>query len=378
MTQSLKNHKRRRHPSQGQSAPPRAGLRRLQNVLFTTSIPLISLMSPGCEANPKGAGGAATNSAAPPPLPQPGSEPQGNLKREPQVAPLGASEPAVKDCPKGTPSPPLFRVEAPALTEISGVVSSLKSPGLLWAHNDSGDGGNVYALDLKGRLVGSAQLSVPALDWEDIARYRSPEGADYLYVADTGDNTWARREGVSIHRFKEPTLEAVRASHPKPVLIKPETLRVTYPDGPKDVEALLVDPLSGNIALISKPPLNAPGVYSVEFGPHFRAELRGTITGQSAGHPVAHVTAADISPDGRFILLRTYGRVFLFRRQLTQSIFEALLGAACSYPGPAETQGESIAFVLQAGAKLKGAPPPYLTVSEGLRPSLFHSAFESE
>ena len=57
--------------------------------------------------------------------------------------------------------------EAP---ELSGLVLSRSQPGVLWAHNDSGDRARVFALRPNGSVL--ADLDVPgaeAVDWEDIA-----------------------------------------------------------------------------------------------------------------------------------------------------------------------------------------------------------------
>src|SRR5207247_980539 len=60
--------------------------------------------------------------------------------------------------------------QSPRLIESSGVAVSHAYPGVLWTHNDSGDGPYVYATDLHGTDRGA--LLVPgaqAIDWEDIS-----------------------------------------------------------------------------------------------------------------------------------------------------------------------------------------------------------------
>lgn len=66
----------------------------------------------------------------------------------------------------------------------------------LWTHNDSGDTARVFQLNLRGELlreivIGNAQN----VDWESMAH-----DADYLYVADTGNNANTRSE-FSIYRI---------------------------------------------------------------------------------------------------------------------------------------------------------------------------------
>src|ERR1700704_1547269 len=57
--------------------------------------------------------------------------------------------------------------QSPRLVESSGVAVSHTYPGVLWTHNDSGDGPYLYATDLRGADRGA--LLVPgaqAIDWE--------------------------------------------------------------------------------------------------------------------------------------------------------------------------------------------------------------------
>src|SRR5207245_3442426 len=83
---------------------------------------------------------------------------------------------------------------SPRLVESSGVAVSHAYPGVLWTHNDSGDGPYLYATDLRGTDRGA--LLVPgaqAIDWEDIALGPCPisflpKADACLYLAATGDH----------------------------------------------------------------------------------------------------------------------------------------------------------------------------------------------
>ena len=94
------------------------------------------------------------------------------------------------------------RLAAPEATEISGLVASPTQPGVLWAHNDSGDRARIFALRSDGSLM--ASLDVPgaeATDWEDIA---VGPGGDLL-LGDIGDNKSVRKD-IDIYRVPEPRL----------------------------------------------------------------------------------------------------------------------------------------------------------------------------
>ncbi|MGI8595598.1 MAG: PE family protein, partial [Solirubrobacteraceae bacterium] len=143
------------------------------------------------------------------------------------------------------------RVEGAGAQELSGLVSSRVQPGVLWTHNDSGDGPRLLALGRNGRSRGTFEVSdAQALDWEDIA----VRGQD-LYVGDIGDNAGQRPE-IVVYRVAEPPID--QGGGPT----TPATpLRLRYPDGPHDAEALLVDPSRGDLVVVTKELDGVAGVY---------------------------------------------------------------------------------------------------------------------
>src|SRR5687767_12057876 len=60
-------------------------------------------------------------------------------------------------------------VRLPDLPEGSGIAASRRHPGVLWAHNDSGDP-LIFALNEQGKVTGRVRLNGAEVDdWEDIA-----------------------------------------------------------------------------------------------------------------------------------------------------------------------------------------------------------------
>ncbi|MDQ3588012.1 MAG: hypothetical protein M3375_06665, partial [Actinomycetota bacterium] len=140
------------------------------------------------------------------------------------------------------------RVQTTDATELSGLVASRRQTGVLWAHNDSGDSARLFALTTEGRLRGEVVVAgAQNVDWEDIALGPGPSGQDALFVADIGDNE-NERPSVSVYRVAEPDLSrgAPRSSAPA------ERLVLRYPDRPHDAEALLVDPSTGELVMVTK------------------------------------------------------------------------------------------------------------------------------
>src|SRR5689334_13308235 len=61
-------------------------------------------------------------------------------------------------------------IQNTSITEASGIVASRLSPGVLWTHNDSGHGPQVYPMTAAGANLGTYTITgASSTDWEDIA-----------------------------------------------------------------------------------------------------------------------------------------------------------------------------------------------------------------
>ena len=277
----------------------------------------------------------------------------------------------------------LGSVQSTDLTEISGIASSRQNEGVLWAHNDSGGAPSVYAIGPQGEDLGAYDVTgATAIDWEDMVIGPGPEeGVDYLYLADFGDNDAVRME-IVIYRMPEPEVSATGTPAMKK-LITAERLVFTYPDRAHDAEVLLVDPVSGDILIITKeltmPPslvFRAPGGLTphTAFGLEqvgsldFAALGAGYVAPADAPALVAGVphlpTGGDVSPDGGLIAIRTYGLVWIWEREPGSDLADAFANEACQAPSAVEAQGEAIAFDADGLG--------YTTISEGTNPAINH------
>src|ERR1044072_8956958 len=113
-------------------------------------------------------------------------------------------------------------------------------------------------------LVASRVTGAQARDWEDIAAGPGPQpNKSYLYIGDIGDNDGVRPE-VVVYRVAEPALSTATRKFTKsrPGSTEPaEAIRLKYPDGKHDAEALLVNATNGNIYVVNKVPIANPVVY---------------------------------------------------------------------------------------------------------------------
>lgn len=244
-----------------------------------------------------------------------------------------------------------------ALKEISGIEAGVVNPNLYWVHNDSGDTARVFAVNASGATQRIYSLTgASAVDWEDIAIGPGPTaGASYLYLADIGDNATSRSE-IVVYRVLEPTVTAGVATSLSGVA----ALRLRYPDGAHNAEALLIDPVSGELFVVEKTAqggtarlYRAPA--NLAAGSLTTLTLAGTLALPAGSTNL--VTGADVSPDGTQVAVRTYAAVLLWNRTAGASLSAVLAGTPCTGPVPAESKGEAIAFRPDGRG--------YVTVGEG-------------
>jgi hypothetical protein len=183
------------------------------------------------------------------------------------------------------------------IVEASGLAVSATIPDLAYTLNDSKNEPVVYAIKIStGQTVGRADLGkFKPEDTESL--YVDPRGQ--MWVGDLGDNDHDRNN-VSILVFPEPGpgQHKIKAA---------QRYRVKYSDGRANVEAMLVNPTSGQVFLASKNE-NGPGtVYAISAlqpgVPNVATNLHVRIPGE--------VTDGTFSPDGSLALLRTYSSVWI-------------------------------------------------------------------
>ncbi len=266
----------------------------------------------------------------------------------------------------------LANLKDPAVNESSGIVASRTTPGLYWTHNDSGDGPFIYAFDIRGTRRGVWRVTgAEAHDWESIsAGPGSERDKNYLYIGDIGDND-ERRSHIEVYRVVEPTISETDASATKsrPQLTQPaEMIRLRYPDGKYDAEALLVHPRTGDLYIVTKQPFANPRVY--------KATAPLQLTKQTTLEFVAElsvpdllggmITDGDISPNGCRVALCDYLQGYELVLPDCQSAFDTIWK---QYLNPialgARPQGEAIGYRLDGKALLatsEGASPPLIQV----------------
>jgi hypothetical protein len=197
----------------------------------------------------------------------------------------------------------------PAIHESSGLADAGR---VVYTVNDSGSEPLLYALDPRtGRTVGTTPYAAEVEDTEALAAGRH----GHVWVGDIGDNL-GRRDSVTVYDVRPGRHGARR-------------FELVYPDGPRDAEALLADPGSGRLFVVSK---------RVFGGVVYAAPRRLVADRPNRLVPFARVpglvTGGEFLPDGDHVVLRTYGAASVF----TFPAFE-LVGTVTL---PDQEQGEAI------------------------------------
>ena len=249
------------------------------------------------------------------------------------------------------------------LDEISGIAASRKNDGVFWAHNDSGDVARIYAFDAKGRDLGFFDLKgVTARDCEDIAVGPGPvDGVDYIYLGDIGDN-FGRWDEIRLYRIVEPTVDAKQPETAR-VLDDVEIIRLRYPDGPRDAECVMIDPVDRDIYIVTKRE-KFSRVYRAAY-PHLTEGVQ--VLEFKCQLPWRLATGGDISRDGSVVIVRNYLTASIWKRDKGAKLWEAFAGDGEHLSLKVEQQGEAICIDANGGG--------CYTTSEGRFPPIYRYNF---
>jgi len=190
------------------------------------------------------------------------------------------------------------------LNETSGL---LYDNGNLWTHNDGGGEPALYKVDSKTGKITQKLLINNArnIDWEDIA-----QDEHHVYIGDFGNN-YGMRKDLTIYKIKRSTLSG------KSPTVKAQVITFIYPQQTDfkqsnthnfDCEGFFAS--NGELHLFTKnrgDGMTQHYTLPTSAGNH-KAKLQMTFNTEG------QVTAADISPDGKTVILTGYtpGKLFMW------------------------------------------------------------------
>lgn len=276
-------------------------------------------------------------------------------------------------------------IQSPELSEISGFAVSRSHPDVLWTHNDSGGGPNLFAVGDDGSDRGRWVVpGASAEDWEAIAiAPGTSEEGDQLYIGDIGDNAKERPE-ITVHRFDEPVVTEGGLTVDEEVQ-GVETLRLVYPDAPQDAEVMLVDPTSGGVVVVTKPfpagvaevfraewpeptppePVTLEQVGEIDFAA-LPTEVQVPASAPETPRLLGHLaTDGSVTADGSVVAIRTYSTVWVWARPDDGELWQAFEGPPCEAPIALERQGEAIGLLPEGDG--------FFTASEGANQTVYET-----
>ena len=246
------------------------------------------------------------------------------------------------------------------IIEVSGIACSRVTPGYIWMQSDEIQN-KIIATDEHGAqtfLTVNFSKTI-RWDWEDLSG-GVYNGKNYLFIGAFGDNNDTDGE-YNIIFFEEPAI-----GNQAEITITPNAIKYQYPDGKNhNTEALMYDNVENMIYIITKVYYDICKVYKLPFRTDYGSTMQTLTyvcdlgikadlgTGDKADHGFHLVTAADISPDGKYVLIKNqnnttsqYSWILYWERQEGESIAQTIQ----RQPQPlkcyeVEWQGEAICWL---------------------------------
>jgi hypothetical protein len=242
------------------------------------------------------------------------------------------------------------------IDEASGMQASHSREGDFFVHNDEG-GPIIYVVDETGADLGGVFI-VPAKnkDWEDITSVPVDDGR-WIVVGDIGNNK-LKRKSAKLYFAEEPT-PGEHDRYSGRVDLQ-HWIELTFPDGPRDCEAMAYDPVGNQILFLTK--RDKPSrLYAVDLETALtqeEAELTflGTISALRPPTPrdrahfggrtdwISQPTGLDISADGTEAVIITYRSLYRFKREPDETWLSTMQRKPEEVVGPPAVQNEAITY----------------------------------
>ena len=224
------------------------------------------------------------------------------------------------------------------IPEVSGIACSRVTPGYIWMQSDEIQD-YLIATDETGQTR-YAKVQFPGenylWDWEDLCG-GVYNGKNYLFIGAFGDNNEERND-YCIVWFEEPEITGGQIN------ITPSRINFQYPEGKKhNAEAIMYDNVEQMLYVITKVYYDVCQVFKLPFRTDYGSTkqtleyvcdlgVKADLGEGSKPDKGFHlVTAADITPDGKYILIKNqnntnadYSWILLWERQEGESVADAL------------------------------------------------------
>lgn len=232
------------------------------------------------------------------------------------------------------------------MPETSGLACSRTTPGYLWAHGDENLGNNrkIVAIKPDGTLAMTVKIDSGTSDrddWEDIAT-GGYDSKNLVFIGAFGDNDLQYKDNYFIYFFEEPSITSGTQT------ITVNAIRFGYPDSKAhNAETLMYDNIEQMIYIADKVKDGVCTLYRLPFRTDYGTE-RQTLTQVCElgnGSKFNYLTAGDISPDGRWMAIKSKKHLLLWERQGDESLSVTAQRQPVQIKAyEEEAQGESLAW----------------------------------
>lgn len=233
------------------------------------------------------------------------------------------------------------------MPETSGFACSRQTPGFIWAHGDENTGTNrkIVAIQPSGTLAMTVNLTTTGSDrddWEDLAT-GVYGGKNYIFVGAIGDNGLQYKDAYYIYYFEEPAITSGTKS------LTAKYIRFGYPDGKAhNTETLMYDNSEQVFYIADKVKDGVCTLYSLPFKTDYGTSTQ-TLTEVCKlgnGSKFNFLTGGDITPDGKWMVIKSKKYILLWERQGDESLSETVKRQPEQIAAyEEEKQGEAIAWL---------------------------------
>ncbi|WP_143020145.1 hypothetical protein [Sinosporangium album] len=268
----------------------------------------------------------------------------------------------------------LFEVIGGRITEASGLALS-EDGERFYTIPDAGGPAEVYVFGKKGETTAILTLPTRDLneDWEDIAVVKGKDGRRHIYLADTGDAWFVRRDKGMPNRteyrllkFPEPD-PSVKGETPVTDVI---TYTLAYADGGShNSEAVAVHPRTGQVFFIAKTEKAGAPVRAWSAPATLSQNRTNTLRQIHADLRVQGASGASFSPTGDRLVVRNATHAYVWWIK-NSDVAASLRAKPITVELPTQRQGEGIAFTIDGQALLVN--------SEGSRQAVWKVPLPSE
>lgn len=225
------------------------------------------------------------------------------------------------------------------LNEASGI-EIVPNSDIIWMLNDGGNPSELFGIDIKGNIIKVLKINAKNNDWEDL----TSDNEGNIYIGDFGNNLNKRKNLAilkvskdSLFNSKEIRVERISFYYPNQIKFPPKKKKMHF-----DCEAFFH--FNDSLYLFTKSReknnFGKTNLYKIPATPgNHEAQFIASFT--TCNDSKCWITSADISADGKQIVLLTPKEVWIFTDYTSDNFFN---GKMTNHKFSYESQKESVCF----------------------------------